>query len=125
LSTAASLATSETISDPVDDEALESVDDEVALDALETLEAELDESSAVNRLVRSVSSFDSRLLALDELSVELKRSNRWRWSRRAAVPAAGRGRPPTPPGPPVEAPLAEELWLPLLSNARLLSCDRN
>ena len=72
MSTAASLATSETISDPVDDEALESVDDEVAVDALETLEAELDESSAVNRLVRSVSSFDSRLLALDELSVELE-----------------------------------------------------
>ena len=72
MSAADSLATSETISDPVDDEALESVDDEVAVDALETLDDELDESSAVSRLVRSVSSVDSRLLALDELSVELE-----------------------------------------------------
>ena len=72
MSAADSLATSETISDPVDDEALELVDDEVAVDALETLDDELDESSAVSRLVRSVSSVDSRLLALDELSVELE-----------------------------------------------------
>ena len=72
MSAADSLATSEMISDPIDDEALESVDDDVALDAVEALDDELDDSSAVSRLVRSVSSCDNRLLALDELSVEVE-----------------------------------------------------
>jgi hypothetical protein len=71
LSAADSLATSETISDPVDDEALESVDDEVAIDTVEALDEELDDWSAASRLVRSASSVDSRLATLDELSVEL------------------------------------------------------
>jgi len=119
LSAADSLATSETISDPVDDEALESVDDEVAVDALETLDAELDESSAVNRLVRSVSSVDSRLLALDELSVELEEVESLALVAPGGGPGGGAGGgPPTPPGPP-----AEELW-PLLSDAAPPSCDR-
>jgi len=97
LSAADSLATSETVSDAVDDEALEAVDDEVAIDAVEALDDELDDSSAASRLVRSVSSSDSRLLALVELSVELD------------APGGGPGGgPPAPPGPPVEAPLAEE-----------------
>ena len=103
MSAADSLATSETIADPVDDEALESVDD-VAVDALETLDDELDDSSADSRLVRSVSSVDSRLLALE-------------------TPGGGPpgGGPPTPPKPPVEALLAE-LWL--LSDPAPASCDR-
>ncbi|MGA2495195.1 MAG: hypothetical protein ABSF67_20010 [Roseiarcus sp.] len=71
MSAADSLATSETISDPVDDEALESVDDEVAIDTVEALDEELDDWSAASRLVRSASSVDSRLATLDELSVEL------------------------------------------------------
>ena len=43
MSAADSLATSETISDPIDDEALESGDDEVAIDAVEALDDELDD----------------------------------------------------------------------------------
>jgi hypothetical protein len=120
LSTAASLATSETISDPVDDEALESVDDGVALDAVEALDDELDDSSAVSRFVRSASSVDSRLLALDELSDDVDELESLVLETPGGGPGGG---PPTPPGPPVDAPLAE-LWLLLLLDERLLSCDR-
>ena len=113
-----SLATSETIADPVDDEALESVDD-VAVDALETLDDELDDCSAASRLVRSVSSAESTLLALDELSVELDELE----SLALETPGGGPpgGGPPTPPGPPAESALAE-LWLP--SDPALPSCER-
>ena len=97
MSTAASLATSETISDPVDDEALESVDDEVALDAVEALDDELDDSSAVSRLVRSASSVDSRLLALDELSDDVDELESLVLETPGGGPGGG---PPTPPGPP-------------------------
>ena len=119
MSAADSLATSETISDPVDDEALESVDDEVAVDAVETLDDELDDCSAASRLVRSVSSDDTTLLALDELSVELDELE----SLALETPGGGPpgGGPPTPPKPPVEALLAE-LWLP--SDPAPASCDR-
>ena len=118
MSAADSLATSETIADPVDDEALESVD-EVAVDALETLDDELDDCSAASRLVRSVVSAESWLLALDELSVELDELE----SLALETPGGGPpgGGPPTPPKPPVEALLAE-LWL--LSDPAPASCDR-
>lgn len=95
------LATSETIADRVeDDEALESVDDDDTVDALDD---ELDDCSAASRLVRSVSSDDSKLLALDELSVELDELEV------PETPDGGGpgGGPPAPPGPPIEAPLAE------------------
>jgi hypothetical protein len=66
-----SVATSETIADRVeDDAALESVDDEDVVD--EALDDEFDDCNAVSRLVRSVSSVDSRLAALVELSLELE-----------------------------------------------------
>ena len=118
MSAADSLATSETIADPVDDEALESVD-EVAVDALETLDDELDDCSAASRLVRSVSSVDSTLLALDELSVELDELE----SLALETPGGGPpgGGPPTPPKPPAESALPE-LWL--LSDPAPASCDR-
>ena len=118
MSAAVSLATSETFCDPVDDEALESVD-EVAVDALEALDDELDDWSAASRLVSSVSIVDSKLLALDELSVELDELE----SLALETPGGGPpgGGPPTPPKPPVEALLAE-LWL--LSDPAPLSCDR-
>ncbi len=97
----------------VDDHELE------AVDALEALDDELDEVSAVRRLVRSVSSSDSRLLALDELSVELEEGE----SPALVAPSGGLGgEPPTPrgpPRPPVQSPLAE-LWLP----SDPPSCDR-
>ena len=124
MSAADSLATSETISDPVDDEALESVDDEVAVDAVETLDDELDDSSAARRLVRSVSSADSRLLALDELSVELDELESLVLETPDGGPDGGGpdGGPPTPDRPPL-ALLSDALWLPLLDE-RLPSCDR-
>jgi hypothetical protein len=104
------LATSETISAPVDDEALEAVDDEVAddaLDALEALDDELDDSSAASRLVRSASSVDSRLLALDELSVELDELELPETLDGGGPPGGG---PPTPDGPPLApAALADAL----------------
>jgi hypothetical protein len=118
LSAADSLATSETISDPVDDEALESVDDEVADDAVEALDDELDDWSAASRLVRSASSVDNRLAALDELSVELDELESLELETPGGGPGGG---PPTPPGPPLEALLAE-LWLP--SDETPPSCDR-
>jgi hypothetical protein len=66
-----SVATSETIADRVeDDAALESVDDEDVVD--EALDDEFDDCNAVSRLVRSVSSVDSRLAALVELSLVLE-----------------------------------------------------
>ena len=122
MSAADSLATSERNADPVDDESLESVDDEVAddaLEALDTLDDELVDSSAASRLVRSVSSVDSRLLALDELSVALDDE-----LESLALETPGGG-PPTPlgaPAPPLEASLVE-LWP--LSEETPLSCDRN
>ena len=124
MSAADSLATSETISDPVDDEALESVDDEVAVDAVETLDDELDDSSADRRLVRSVSSADSRLLALDELSVELDELESLVLETPDGGPDGGGpdGGPPTPDRPPLTL-LSDALWLPLLDE-RLPSCDR-
>ena len=98
----------------VDDDELETVD------ALEALDDELDDCNAVRRLVRSVSSSDSRLLALDELSVEVEEVEL------LETPGGGPGGgPPTPPGrpwpwwSPVETTLAE-LWL--LSDPP--SCDR-
>ena len=123
MSAADSLATSETISDPVEDEALDSADDEVAVDALEALDDELDDWSAASRLVRSASSVDSRLAALDELSVELDELESLELETLGGGPDGGGpdGGPPTPPGPPLEAPLAE-LWL--LSDEPLPSCDR-
>ena len=123
MSAADSLATSETIADPVDDEALESVDD-VAVDALETLDDELDDCSAASRLVRSVSSVESRLLALDELSVELDELESLVLETPGGGPDGGGpdGGPPTPDGPPL-ALLSDALWLPLLDE-RLPSCDR-
>ena len=118
MSAADSLATSETISDAVDDEALEAVADEVAVDAVETLDDELDDSSAASRLVRSVSNVDRRLLALDELSVEVDELE----SLALETPGGGPdGGPPGPPTPPLEALLAE-LWP--LSDPELPSCDR-
>ena len=124
MSAADSLATSETISDPVDDEALESVDDEVAVDAVETLDDELDDSSAARRLVRLASSADSRLLALDELSVELDELESLVLETPDGGPDGGGpdGGPPTPDRPPL-ALLSDALWLPLLDE-RLPSCDR-
>ena len=126
MSAADSLATSERNADPVDDESLESVDDEVAddaLEALDTLDDELVDSSAASRLVRSVSSVDSRLLALDELSVALDDELE---SLALETPGGGPGGgPPTPlgaPAPPLEASLVE-LWP--LSEETPLSCDRN
>lgn len=95
-----SVATSEAIADRVeDDEALESVDDDTA----DALEDELDDSSAASRLVRLVSSDDSKLLALDELSVELDELEL------PETPDGGEpgGGPPAPPGPATESPLAE------------------
>ena len=112
------MATSETIPDRVeDDEALESADDDDTVDAVEALDDELDDSSAASRLVRSVSSDDSKLLALDELSAELDELELAE-TLDGGGPGGG---PPAPPGPPIEAPLAE-LWL--LSDEPLLSCDR-
>jgi hypothetical protein len=124
LSAADSLATSETISDTVDDEALEAVDDEAAVDAEEALDDELDDSSAARRLVRSVSSADSRLLALDELSVELDELESLVLETPGGGPDGGGpdGGPPTADRPPL-ALLSDELWLPLLDE-RLPSCDR-
>ena len=118
------MATSETISDAVDDEALEAVDDEVALDAVETLDDELDDSSADRRLVRSASSSDSRLLALDELLVELDELESLVPETPDGGPDGGGpdGGPPTPDRPPL-ALLSDELWL-LLLDERLPSCDR-
>jgi hypothetical protein len=70
-------------------------------------------------LVRSVSSSDSRLLALDELSVELDELK----SLVLETPGGGPdGGPPTPDGPPL-ALLSDELWL-LLLDERPPSCDR-
>ena len=107
---------SEANCEAVEDDALEAVD---ALETLETLDDELDESSAVSRLVRSVSNSDSRLLALDELTVELDEVEL------LETPGGGPGGGPPAPwgpcGPPPESPLAE-LWL--LSDETLLSCDR-
>ena len=101
------MATSETISAPVDDEALEAVDDEAADDALEALDDELDDSSAASRLVRSASSVDSRLLALDELSVELDELELPETLDGGGPPGGG---PPTPDGPPLApAALADAL----------------
>jgi hypothetical protein len=122
LSAADSLATSETISDPVDDEALESVDDKVADDAVEALDDELDDWSAASRLVRSASSVDNRLAALDELSVELDELESLELETPGGGPEGGPPTPPRPPGPPLEALLAE-LWL--LSDDTPPSCDRN
>ena len=86
-------------SEAVDDDALE------AVDALDALDDELDESSADSRLERSVSSSDSRLLALDELSVELDEVELLETS--GGGPGGG---PPTPDGPPLElALLSDEL----------------
>jgi len=110
LSAADSLATSETICDPVDDEALESADDEVAVDAVDALDDELDDWSAASRLVRSASSVDNRLLALDELSVELDELESLELETPGGGPGGGPPTPPGPPRPPFEAPLAE-LWL--------------
>jgi hypothetical protein len=108
------LATSETTSDRAeDDEALESVDDEDVND--ETLEAELADCNAVNRLVRSVSSVESRLAALVELSLELEVE-----LELPALDTLGGGPGGGPPGPP--GPALAELWL--LSDEPLLSCDR-
>ena len=107
MSAADSLATSETISDPVDDEALESVDDEVADDAVEALDDELDDWSAASRLVRSASSVDNRLAALDELSVELDELESLELETPGGGPEGGPPTPPRPPGPPLEALLAE------------------
>jgi hypothetical protein len=121
LSAADSLATSEMISDPIDDEALESVDDDVALDAVEALDDELDDSSAVSRLVRSASSVDSRLLALDELSDDVDELESLVLETPGGGPGGGPPAPLGPPGPALEAPLAE-LWL--LSEETPPSCDR-
>lgn len=118
MSAADSLATSETKAESVDDEALEAVDDEFATEALETLDDELDDSSAASRLVRSASSVDSRLAALDELSVELDELESLALDTPGGGPGGG---PPTPPGPPLEASLAA-LWL--LSDDTPPSCDR-
>ena len=115
------LTTSDTISDPVDDEALESVDDEVAIDAVEALDDELDDSSADSRLVRSASSVDSKLAALDELSVELDELESLALERPGGGPGGGPPTRPGPRGPPLEALLAE-LWLP--SDETPPSCDR-
>jgi hypothetical protein len=115
------LATSETISDWVeDDEALVLVDDEDVVD--ETLDDEFDDCNAVNRLVRSVSSVDSRLAALVELSLELEDElESLELDTLGGGPGGGPPAPLGPLGPPLEAPLAE-LWL--LSDEPLLSCDR-
>ena len=117
------MATSETISDPVDDEALEAVDDDT-VDAVEALDDELDDSSADRRLVRLVSSCDSRLLALDELSVELDELESLVLETPGGGPDGGGpdGGPPPPDGPPL-ALLSDALWLPLLDE-RLPSGDR-
>ncbi len=120
MSAADSLATSETISDPSDDEALELVDDDVALDAvdaLDTLDEELDDSSAASRLARSASSDDSRLLALelDELeSLALETPG-------GGPDGGGPGGGPPAPSTPLEALLAE--FSPLLEETPP-SCDR-
>jgi len=101
----------------------DAVDDEVAVDALEALDDELDESSADSRLVRSVSSVDSRVAALDELSVELDDELE---SLELETPGGGPpgGGPPIPAGPPAESALAE-LWLsPSEPALELPSCDR-
>jgi hypothetical protein len=97
----------------------DAVDDEVAVDALEALDDELDESSADSRLVRSVSSVDSRVAALDELSVELDDELE---SLELETPGGGPpgGGPPTAAAPPAELALSE-LWLP---PSELPSCDR-
>ena len=89
-------------SEAVDDDALEAVD---AVDALDTVDDELDESNADSRLERSVSSSDSRLLALDELSVEVDEVEL------LETPGGGPGGgSPTPDGPPLElALLSDEL----------------
>ena len=104
----------------VDDDALEAVDEEVATDALETLDDELEDSSAAKRLVRSASSSDSTLLALDELSVEVEEAEEVELLETPGGGPPGGG-PPTPSGPPDEALLAE-LWLP--SDEAPPSCDR-
>ncbi len=121
MSAADSLATSETIADPIDDEALESVDDEVAIDAVEALDDELDDSSAVSRLVRSASSVDSRLAALDELSDEVDELESLALDTPGGGPGGGPPTPPGPPEPPLEA-LLSALWL--LSDETPPSCDR-
>ena len=104
----------------VDDDALEAVDEEVATDALETLDDELEDSSAAKRLVRSASSSDSTLLALDELSVEVEETEEVELLETPGGGPPGGG-PPTPSGPPDEALLAA-LWLP--SDPTPPSCDR-
>jgi len=93
---------SEAICEAVDvDEAMEAVE---AVDVEDAVEA-LDDCSALNRLVRSASSVDSRLLALVELSVELDEVEL------LETPGGGPdGGPPTPDGPPLElALLSDEL----------------
>ena len=124
MSAADSLATSEMISDAVDDEALEAVDDEVAMELLETLDDELDDSSAASRLVRSASSVDSKLAALDELSVELDELESLVLETPGGGPEGGGpgGSPPTPDRLPL-ALLSDEFWL-LLLDERPPSCDR-
>jgi len=99
---------SEAICEAVDVE--EAVDVDEAMEAVEAVDVEdaveaLDDCSALNRLVRSASSVDSRLLALVELSVELDEVEL------LETPGGGPdGGPPTPDGPPLElALLSDEL----------------
>jgi hypothetical protein len=91
---------SESSSAMVDDDELE------AVDALETLDDELDDSSAARRLVRSVSNAESRLLALDELSVELDEVELPETPGGGPEGGGPGGEPPTLDGPPPAA-----LWL--------------
>ena len=117
MSAADSLATSEMISDPADEAAPTSVDDDVA-DAVEPLDDEFDDCSAASKLARSVSSVDRRLEALDELSLELDEVESLALDAPGGGPGGG---PPTPPTPPADSPPAE---LPLLSEASPPSCER-
>jgi hypothetical protein len=71
--------------------------------------------------VRSASSVDSKLAALDELSVELDELESLALERPGGGPGGGPPTPPGPRGPPLEALLAE-LWLP--SDETPPSCDR-
>lgn len=114
-SCARSAPSSETVD--VDDE-LETVD---AVELVDALDEELEDCSAARRLARSVSIDDSRLLALDELSLEVDEVE----SLALVAPGGGPGGGPPgggPPTPPALWLLEDPLWL--LSDSRPPSCDR-